>query len=84
MKFNKISLKNYVEIPEEQRNGIYEIKNWATYYYVNGKCHRLDGPAIELGSIGEKQYYIEGKEYLTKEEFELAAYMYKNGLHDYL
>ena len=105
MKFNKISLKNYVEIPEEQRNGIYEIENLGTYYVVNGKLHREDGPAFEnifgykewhingkrhrldgpaIKSKIYEHYWIENKSYSSKEEFELAAYLYINGLQDYL
>ena len=56
----KISLQKFYKIPEEQLNGIYEIENWDTFHYVNGKY------------------------FSTKEEFELGAYMYKNGLQDYL
>ena len=102
----KISYEDYFSIPYGQRNGIYEVENIGTFYYVNGnlhredgpaeeyidgakywyindKYHRLDGPAIELAS-GKKSYYIEGKRYSSKEEFEKIAYMYKNGLQDYL
>ena len=101
----KIFFKNNDKIPEERRHGIYEVENWGTYYYVNGKLHRkdgpayerydgykawhindklhrLDGPAVDCG--GYKQYWIKGLLYLTKEEIEKAAYMYKNGLQDYL
>ena len=38
-------------------------------YWIEGKLHRLDGPAIILPN-GEGYYYINGK-YLTKEEFEV-------------
>ena len=51
------------------------------WWYINGKLHRLDGPAIEWD--GTKEYFIEDKEY-SKEEFEKVAYLYKNGLQDYL
>ena len=37
-------------------------------YWIEGKCHRLDGPALILAS-GEEKYYINNN-YLTKEEFE--------------
>ena len=38
-----------------------------TYYYLNGKLHRLDGPAV-ICSDGEEQYWINDTE-LTKEKF---------------
>ena len=102
----KISYEDFHNIPWKQRNGIYEVENYATYYYVNGelhredgpasvlingngtwffngKYHRLDGPAIKLYD-GRGQYYIEGLYYSTKKEFKKAAYLYKNGLQDYL
>ena len=101
----KISYEDYFSIPYGQRNGIYEVENIGTFYYVNGnlhredgpaeeyidgikywyfngKLHRLDGPAYIFDSIEE--YYIEYKRYYTKEEFEKVAYLYKNGLQDYL
>ena len=37
------------------------------HWYLNGKCHREDGPAIEDAN-GHKAWYINGKQ-LTKEEF---------------
>ena len=103
----KISKEDFCLIPQIQRNGIYEVEDWGiTYYYLNGKFHREDGPAIkfnngtkewyingkysrldgparEFSSI-DKEYWIEGKHYSTKEDFESAAYLYNNGLQDYL
>ena len=102
----KISFKDFYNTPEEQQNGIYEVENAGTFYYVNGKLHRedgpaeeyisgdkrwyinnklhrLDGPAIEYCN-GRKEYWIKGEYYSSKEEFEKVAYMYKNGLQDYL
>ena len=57
----------------------YGDKSW----YINNKLHRLDGPAIEYCN-GRKEYWIKGEYYSSKEEFEKVAYMYKNGLQDYL
>ena len=102
----KISYKDFCTLLEWQRNGIYEVKGWGTFYFVNGVIHRedgpalkhingtkewfingkrhsLDGPAIEWHT-GNVEYYIEGVEYSTKKEFEAAAYLYKNGLQNYL
>jgi hypothetical protein len=40
----------------------------AKKYYLNGKLHRVDGPAIEY-PCGFKEYYLYGK-YKTYQEFE--------------
>ena len=102
----KLCTEDFYKIPEKKRNGIYEVENLGTHYWVNGvrhredgpakdhidghkfwyindKIHRLDGPAIEWRS-GNVEYWIKGKYYPTKEEFDKVAYMYKNGLQDYL
>ena len=102
----KISYIDYLDIPNKQRNGIYEIERFEIFHYlngklhredgpafehingqkewyVNGKLHRLDGPALEWRS-GTKYYYIEDKYCYTKEEFDKVAYLYLNGLQDYL
>lgn len=30
------------------------------YWYLNGKLHRLDGPAVEFAN-GDKHWYLNGK-----------------------
>ena len=48
----------------------YKVKVWANgtkEWYLNGKRHREDGPAIE-GTDGTKYWYLNGK-YLTEEQF---------------
>ena len=52
--------KKFRKIPIEQRNGIYEVGNFATFYYVNGKEHREDGPAQEYIN-GDKFWLINGE-----------------------
>jgi antitoxin component YwqK of YwqJK toxin-antitoxin module len=37
------------------------------FWYLNGKCHREDGPAIEYAD-GNKYWYLNGVE-LSEEEF---------------
>ena len=44
-------------------------KNGDKEYYINGKCHRLDGPAV-ICSDGYEEYWINDK-YLSKEKFEI-------------
>jgi len=46
---------------------IYTVKvsdNGDTYWYLDGKCHRTDGPAIELAD-GDKLWYVDGKQHRT-------------------
>ena len=41
----------------------YTVKVWdngSKFWYLNGKCHREDGPAIEYSS-GNKFWYLNGK-----------------------
>ena len=40
--------------------------NGTKYWYLNGKLHREDGPAIESAN-GSKSWYLNGKE-VTEEE----------------
>ena len=61
-------MENYDEI----------VKNkYGTYYYLNNKLHRIDGPAEEYGpdieyANGNKYWFYEGKFITNKsqEEFE--------------
>ena len=40
--------------------------NGDKWWYLNGKCHRENGPAIE-GANGDKFWYLNGKYYGKKE-----------------
>jgi len=42
------------------KNGLIIAKNGDKYWYQNGLCHRVDGPAIELVN-GTKYWFINGK-----------------------
>ena len=53
----KLSYYDYNEIPKVQLHGIYEVENYGTFYWVNGKRHREDGPAEEYFN-GTKFWYI--------------------------
>ena len=47
----------------------YTVKVWTNgtkKWYLNGKLHREDGPAI-VWADGEKEWYLDGKE-VTEEE----------------
>lgn len=41
------------------------------FYYLDGKLHRTDGPAV-MWSSGRKFWYIDGQEYTFKEWIDLA------------
>ena len=45
---------------------------WATYYYLNGLLHRIDGPAEDEWYSKTKYWWLEGKQINCKsqEEFE--------------
>ena len=57
-----IDLGNGVECETDD----YGNKCW----YLNGKCHRTDGPAVEYAN-DNKYWYINGAEY-SEEDFEIA------------
>ena len=46
------------------KNGLIIDENGTKYWYLNGKLHREDGPAIEYSS-GRKFWYINGKLHRT-------------------
>ena len=50
---------------KEYKVKVYE--NGAKCWYLDGKCHREDGPAIEYAN-GDKCWYLNGKR-LSEEEF---------------
>ncbi len=47
-------------------------KKGNVYFLVNGKYHREDGPAIIMPN-GRELYYLEGKRYMTYDEFRQAV-----------
>jgi hypothetical protein len=49
--------------------GIVEYLNGNKCWYLKGKLHRIDGPAIELKN-GDKRWYLNGIEYSQEEWFE--------------
>ena len=46
---------------------IIRIHNQSRIWYLNGQCHREDGPAIEWAN-GDKYWYL-NSQYLTEAEF---------------
>ena len=46
---------------KEGKYTIIEYSNGAKFWFLNGKRHREDGPAIEY-SDGDKYWYLNGKE----------------------
>jgi len=53
------------------RDWAFEGANGTKVWYLNGKCHRVDGPAVEY-TDGYKAWYLNGKQFncKTQEEFE--------------
>jgi hypothetical protein len=58
-KMNVLKINNGNDIPRKY-TGITESPFGDKYWYLNGLCHRLDGPAIEYFN-GDKCWYFEGK-----------------------
>jgi hypothetical protein len=56
---NILKVRRYSEIPEKY-TGIVEHSNGDKSWYLNGKFHRLDGPAIEYYN-GNKVWYLNNK-----------------------
>ena len=54
-----INVKSWRDIPKKF-TGIAIYPNGYKAWYVKGKQHRLDGPAVECAN-GSKYWYIEGK-----------------------
>ena len=63
----------------DQQKNILMVQWW----HVNGKQHRLDGPAVEWNN-GYIQYWIEDEYFPTKEQFDKVAYCYLNKLENYI
>ena len=54
-----IKVRDYSELPTDF-TGIAEHPNGSKHWRLNGKRHRVDGPAIEW-SDGSKQWWLNGK-----------------------
>jgi len=68
MKLINSTIEGKTIIFEFEGGQILEAHNWGAgdkYWYLNGKCHREDGPAVET-SRGDKSWYLMGK--LHREE----------------
>jgi hypothetical protein len=56
---NILKVRRHSEIPENY-TGITEYPNGTKVWYLNGLCHRVDGPALEyLG--GYKEWWLNGQ-----------------------
>ena len=58
-----IKISNINEIPKNY-SGIIEWSNGEKWWYLNGKLHRVDGPAVEFAD-GSKIWYLNGKSHRT-------------------
>jgi len=69
-------LKNGAHHREHGKPAISWSKAGSLLYIVEGKFHRLDGPAIKW-SDNCKEWHVDGIECKTEEEFKLKAREYK-------
>jgi hypothetical protein len=54
-----IKIRDLSELPTDF-TGIAELTNGEKHWYLNGKLHRVDGPAWE-GADGSKEWFLNGK-----------------------
>ena len=59
MELITIKVEHYKEIPKNY-TGIVEHPDGEKWWYLNGKLHRTDGPAIEYAD-GTKSWYLNGE-----------------------
>ncbi len=59
-----INVRRDNQIPKNF-TGIVQFSDKTKEWWLEGKFHRLDGPAIEFRK-GQKQWYVNDKQYLTK------------------
>ena len=57
---------------ETRKPELIENSDGSKGWYLNGKFHRLDGPAIELAD-GIKYWFIFGEEYKDKELYQVTS-----------
>ena len=48
----------------KQKNGLHIDDNGSKEWYLNDKCHRTDGPAVEYAD-GTKEWWVDGKRHRT-------------------
>jgi hypothetical protein len=70
-KLNILKIKYTSEIPENF-TGVAEYTSESKAYYLNGKKHRVDGPAVEFVN-GYKEWFLNGIYYSQEEWFELLS-----------
>jgi len=73
---NILKLNNWGDLPENY-TGIFDFCG-TIFYYLNGKCHREDGPAI-IWKDGKVLYFINDKN-ITKE---VNDWIKDNNIPDY-
>ena len=56
------------------KNGIVVDEYGTKFWYLNGKLHRVNGPAIEYNS-GYKAWYLNGNQLDCKTQEEFEQYM---------
>lgn len=64
------------DIPKDF-TGIVKWSDGTKCYYINGKSHREDGPAMEYAN-GTKYYYLNGERFNDESEYNAALSKLKN------
>ena len=79
-----IKFQSRIDIPKDFTGKCQTESTGAIRYFVNGKRHRLDGPAVEFPD-GTSYWYVDGEFYL-KEQFDALpeVIMYRAGLGIFL
>ena len=81
MELITIKVKHWKDIPKNY-NGIAEFPNRSKVWFLNGKSHRTDGPAMEHPN-GIKYWYLNGERHRTDgpaiEYASGSKYWYLNG-----
>jgi hypothetical protein len=55
--------------------GIIEEPDGNKYWFLNGKEHRVDGPAVEFADGTIKKWYLNGMKVTEKEHIKRTAYL---------
>ena len=73
-----IKIKHWTEVPDNF-TGIVIDTNGDKFWYLNGKRHRVDGPAI-IHANGDKFYFINGERVAKKAQEVLYGFYKLKGM----
>jgi hypothetical protein len=80
---NVLKINNWRNVTEKNYTGIVKYPNGTRFWFLNGKHHREDGPAIEWND-GDKHWYLYDKLHRTDgpaiESFDGKKHWFINGV----